>query len=298
MLRALCCILISSALCAQEPFRVSYGCAEAELQNAGLLCTEDEPCPIFFEINAIASVGKKIVLAGDIHATAATLASVLLTSDNGGAAWKEPVPRIPGASLDQLQVVTPDRAWAAGETQFPLLRDPFFVLTTDAGDTWRKRNLSEEGDPGSILTFGFDSPQHGELIVDGGKSAPGGRYLYYESETGAESWTIRSTTDALPKLKHMPSPADNTDLRVRPAEGGKNYEIERRLAGNWQPIASLAIEIASCKLKPTEQKEPPPVTDEPAPKDYVEELKLGAPNPPAASPKAPQSAPAKKGPAN
>ncbi|HKD05331.1 MAG TPA: hypothetical protein VKB79_05455 [Bryobacteraceae bacterium] len=273
----LVCLLAAGGR-AQEPVRIPYDCPESELQSAGLLCTEQEPCPIYLEINAIAPAGRMILLAGDLHAESATLTSILLASNDGGATWKEPAPRIAGAAIDQLQVYDREHAWAAGEIQYPLSRDPFFLLTTDGGVSWRRRNVADEGGPGSVIRFWFDGPTHGQLIVDAGRSAEGGRYDLYESETGGESWMIRSATDAQPRLRLAPPSAENPDYRVRAADGGKTYEIEMRDDARWRRMASLLIEVGSCKLKTPELKEPQaPATDDAEPKDYVEEIKLGAP---------------------
>jgi hypothetical protein len=291
----LCCLLpgfiLATSVWAQEPTRVPFACRDTDLQNAGLLCTEDEPCSIYLEINAVAAAGKKIFLAGDIHATATTLSSVLLSSDDNGLTWKEPAPRVAAASIDQLQIYDLDHGWVAGEIQYPLPRDPFFLVTSDGGLSWRRRDVTEDGGPGSILRFWFDSPQHGELIVDGGKSAPSGRYLDYESETGGESWMLRSTTGAAPKIRRAPLSDENPDFRVHAAAGGKTYEVEKREGDRWQPAGSLLIEIASCKVKAPEAKEPTPELETPPAKDYVEELKLGAPD-------AKKPVPPKKGPPN
>ncbi|HZL57059.1 MAG TPA: hypothetical protein VFC21_08265 [Bryobacteraceae bacterium] len=292
MFRIALYLLPLALIAQQEPVRIAYGCPADELQNAGLLCTEDEPCPIYLEINAITAAGKRILIAGDIHATAATLSSVLLSSEDGGLTWKEPAARITGTALDQVQALDADHAWAAGETQYPLTRDPYFLITTDGGASWRRRDVTEDGGPGSVLRFWFDSDQHGELIVDGGRSAPGGRYSAYESETGGESWMIRSTTDQLPKLRRAAALTDNSDYRVQAMPGGKAYAIEKRTGETWQPIALMPIEIANCKVKAPEAKEPQPETEQPPAKDYVEELKLGSP---AAKTSVP---PAKKGPGN
>jgi hypothetical protein len=115
--------------------------------------------------------------------------------------------------------------------------------------------------------------------VDAGKSAPSGRYLDYESETGGESWMLRSTTGEAPKIRRAPLSFENEDFRVRAAEGGKTYQVEKRVEGQWRSAGSLVIEIASCKLRPPEAKEPAPDTETPPVKDYVEELKLGTPGP-------------------
>ena len=291
-----------------EPLLLPFTCAEDELQSVGLLCTEDEPCSIYLELSNLAIAGKKIFLAGNLHSTSATLSSILLSSDDSGATWKEPTPRVHGAALEQLEFYDLDHGWAGGETQYPLPRDPFFLVTTDGGATWRQRAVTEDGGPGSLQRFWFDSAQHGELIVDAGKRAPSGRYLDYESETGGESWMIRSTTAEAPKIKRAPAAFDNPDFRLRAGAGGKAYQIEKRLGEKWEPVASFLIEVATCKLKAPEAKEPPPqtLTDDPDPKedkDYVEELHLGGdpktttrqvgktPAKPAAKSPAPKTAP-------
>ena len=294
--------LLPFTLLAQQPITVSFPCTEKDLQNAGLLCTEDEPCSIYLEINSIAPAGKKLFLAGDLHATSATVSSVLLSSDDGGVTWKESSDRIPGASLDQIQLYDLEHGWAAGEIQYPLSRDPFFLVTSDGGLSWRRRDVTEDGGPGSVVRFWFDSAQHGELIVDAGRSASGGRYLDYESETSGESWTMRSATTEPPKIRRAPPSFDSSDYRVRAANGGKTYQVEKRDGEKWDPVASFAIEVTSCKLKPGELKEPPPVTEPDSdksatePKDYVEELKLGSPSQ-TVSPKTPARKPAASKPA-
>jgi hypothetical protein len=280
-----------------EAIRLPFTCAEDELQSIGLLCTEDEPCSIFLELSAIASAGKKLFIAGNLHSTSATLSSVLLASDDGGSTWKEPSPRVRGASLDQLEFYDPDHGWAGGELQYPLPRDPFFLISTDGGATWRKRQVSEDGGSGAVQRFWFDSAQHGELIVDAGRSAPGGRYLDWESETGGESWMIRSATGESPKIKRAPPVFDNPDFRLHASANGQAYQVEKRLGEKWEPMASFLIDVASCTIKTPEVKEPPPepITPELQPeKDYVEELQLGGKSPTVKAPsKPPAKAPAK-----
>ena len=278
-----------------EPIRVPFDCAEDELQAAGLLCTETEPCAIYLELNSLAPDGKKLFLAGDLHATSGTISSILLASDDAGATWKEPAPRLRGAALDQIQIYDLEHGWAAGEIQFPLPQDPFFLVTTDGGQTWRRNAVSEDGGPGSIQQFWFDSARHGELIVDAGRSAPGGRYATFESETGGESWMARAATTKLPVLKRAPAAGD-ADFRILANASGKSYEIEKRNGEKWETLASFLIEAASCKLKATEIKEPPPVTEQPEPKDYVEEIKLGTPAKTTATPTVPPAGPTKKDP--
>jgi hypothetical protein len=232
-----------------EPIQVAYNCPEEDLQFAGLSCTDDEACAIYLELSTVVSDGKKILAAGDLHSTSATLGSVLLLSDDSGATWKEPAARIRGAALDQLQFYNSQTAWAAGETQYPLPRDPFFLLTSDGGATWRQRLMGEEGSAGAVQRFWFDSAQHGEAIVDAGKASASGRYLSYESETGGESWTLTGKGDQPPKLGHAPPPGDNSDWRLSPSKDGKAFRIEQRADGKWTPVASFLIEVATCGPK-------------------------------------------------
>jgi hypothetical protein len=90
-------------------------------------------------------------------------------------------------------------------------------------------------------------------------------------------------------MRRAPASDENPDFRVRAAAGGKTYEVEKREGERWQPAGSLLIEIASCRIKQAEAKEPTPEVETPPARDYVDELKLGAPD-------AKKPAPPKKGP--
>src|SRR6266700_3426744 len=158
------------------PLQLAYECNEDDITWAGMLCTEQEPCPIFLELSAIGSSGRKVFAGGNLHSSSTSLYSVLLQSDDAGASWKEGAPRSRGASLDQIQFTDLEHGWAAGEVQFPLPQDPFFLVTSDGGLAWRDRPVTEDGGPGMVQRFWFDSAKHGQLIVDAGKTAEGGRY--------------------------------------------------------------------------------------------------------------------------
>src|SRR5580700_6128264 len=68
-----------------EPMQVPYACAEDDLQWAGLSCSDNEPCPIYLELNSVVPDGKKILAAGDLHSSSVTIGSILLLSDDSGA---------------------------------------------------------------------------------------------------------------------------------------------------------------------------------------------------------------------
>jgi len=243
--------------------RVNYPCAEDDLQWAGMSCDDDTPCPVYLELSSVVPDGAKIIAAGNLHSESATLTSILLLSEDAGATWKEPTPRIRGSALDQVQFYNLQTGWAAGETQYPLARDPFVLLTTNGGGSWRQVAVEEEGSPGSLQRFWFDSAKHGELIIDAGKSSEGGRYLSLESETGGDNWMLRGKSDQQPRLLHAPPPGDDSGLRIRPSKDGKAFQIEQRAfdrngAAQWKPVASFLIETAVCKVHAGELQEPAP----------------------------------------
>jgi hypothetical protein len=246
-----------------EPMRVPYACAEDDLQWAGMFCSDDEPCPIYLELNSVVPDGKKILVAGDLHSSSVTIGSILLLSDDSGATWREPAARLRGSALDQLQFYDLQTGWAAGETQYPLPRDPFFLVTTDGGSSWRQRLVGEEGTAGSVQRFWFDSDRHGELIIDGGKASGSGRYLSYESETGGESWSLLGKSGQLPKLRRAPPSPEDSDWRARPSKDGKAFQIEQHADDQWKPMASFLIEVANCRVHGGELKEPEPPADTP-----------------------------------
>ncbi len=237
-------------------------CAEEDLAAVGMSCTDENPCPIYLELSGISSSGKRLAATGNLHGSSTTLYSVLLSSDDGGADWKEAAARVPGAALDQVQLLDAQHGWAAGEVQVPLARDPFFLVTSDAGATWRKKPLSDDGGPGDVQRFWFDSPDHGELIVDAGRSAEGGRYQMYESRTGGENWNILSKTAQLPRLRRAPA-VDEVNYRIGTDSKSKTYVIERRDGEKWTRVSSFLVQVANCGAPPPPPP-PPPAPEPPA----------------------------------
>jgi photosystem II stability/assembly factor-like uncharacterized protein len=259
-----CALALSTAfsptyIFGQTSGSIPFTCNESELQFAGAFCTPEEPCPVYLELSAVANNGNKLFAGGNLHTESATLGSILLVSEDSGTTWKEAGARMQASAFDQIQFLDAQHGWVSGETQNPLPRDPFVMLTTNGGDDWRKYAIGEEGGAGSVVRFWFDSVSHGELIVDAGRLAVGGRYQLYESETGGTSWTLRSKTDQMPK---QPAAHESTEVRLRPAKDGKTVAIEKRLGENWQTEASLLIEAARCSFEPGQLKEPEP--DSPA----------------------------------
>src|SRR5215831_12163576 len=67
-----------------RPMEVPFQCTEEDMEWAGLSCTEQDPCPAYFELAAAEPSGSKIFVAGNIHSESVTLYSVLFASDDGG----------------------------------------------------------------------------------------------------------------------------------------------------------------------------------------------------------------------
>lgn len=249
-------VFLSVAACVPAQEKVPFSCVADDLAAAGMSCSDQYPCPIYLELSGISGLGKNLALAGNFHGLSATLYSVLLLSEDGGATWKEPTARISNAALDQVQLFDAQHGWAAGETQVPLARDPFFLITSDGGTSWRQKPLTEDGGVGAIQKFWFDTASHGEVIIDAGRSAEGGRYTLYESHTGADNWNVASRTTQVPRLRRAPA-FEDVDYRIGTDSKSHAFTVEKREGEKWNRIASFLIQVANCGSPPP----PPPVPD-------------------------------------
>jgi uncharacterized protein YifN (PemK superfamily) len=268
----------ASLVYAGKPLRVEAVCTEDDIQSLGLGCTTEEPCAIYLELSTIETGANRIVVAGNLHTDSATLSSVLLTSEDGGVTWTEPHPRIKNGSLDHAQFFDLQTGWISGQMVGALARDPFFLLTTDGGKSWRRRAVMSESGAGSVEQFGFESATAGTVLVDRGPGAEGGRYALLETRTGAESWSIRSVGREKPTLPNRP--AANAAWRLQAHAPTKSYRVERKEAtGKWAPVASFLVSAGQCKPQEVELKEPAPDEPTAAPAtDAVEVFQVGTPN--------------------
>jgi len=228
-----------------KPMVLPLHCADEEMQWGGLTCSEEDPCPIYLELGAVAAQGGKIVVAGNIHSAAVTLASALLASEDDGHTWREPYERIRGAGLEHIQFLDGDTAWVSGLTLYPLVEDPFLLLSTDGGKTWHARPVASESHPGAIQQFFFGNRTNGALIVDRGRAAEGDRYERYESPNGGESWTIQEESVKPMTLKQTAAP--QADWRVRADAASQSYQIEHRQGTRWTSLSAFAVKVGMCK---------------------------------------------------
>ena len=230
---------------AGKPMLLPFRCTEADVQWAGLSCSEDDPCPVYLEVAAVESAAGRIFAAGNIHSSAVTLYSVLLVSEDAGHTWREAHERIRGASLDRIQFLDAEMGWISGQVLSPLAQDPFLLLTPDGGKTWRQRAIFNESRFGSIQQFHFSAKESGSLIVDRGPGSEGGRYELYESPDGGESWTIRETSDR--PLRLRPSPVAPSDWRARADGPTQSFHLERRQGERWVSVAAFAVKLGACQ---------------------------------------------------
>jgi hypothetical protein len=225
-----------------KPMRISAECKQDDLQYLGLSCSEDEPCPAYLELNAVEAVGSRIFLAGNIHTSTVTLSSILLASADDGKTWMEPYDRVRFAALEQIQFIDFQNGWISAAIIQTLPRDPFFLLTSDGGKTWRNRPLFDEPHGGSIEHFWFDSRNTGALLL-----TPIGRsYEMYESMTAGESWSLKQVSTkplALPHTRALGA----SGWRLRPNSRSHSYDVEIKEASGWQRVASFLVDAGVCK---------------------------------------------------
>lgn len=256
-------LLLAAQAEGQKPIRIDGKCTMDAVQALNLPCTEQEPCPLYLELAGVEAVGPRLVLTGNIHTGAATLESVLLVSDDVGRTWTEPSARIAAAVLDQIQFLDFEAGWINGHVLSGGPRDAFFLLTTDGGQTWRRRPVFEENRTGAVEQFWFESRSSGTMALDRVRAAENGmRYELWESRTGGESWSIRQV-DSRPVQFRKPS--REPLVRIVPDKTGKTNRIERREGNGWVVISAFDVSAGTCKpqlppLAPPPEPEPPPST--------------------------------------
>jgi len=229
-----------------KPMTVSFQCSPDDIREAGLDCSEQSPCPIYLELATVESTGIRIFAAGNIHTASATLYSIVLGSDDNGHTWSEPFNRVRGASFDRIQFSGTDAGWISGELVYPLPRDPFLLLTTDGGKSWRQQAIFSESRMGAMQQFWFEDAKHGFVIVDHGAGSEGDRYELFESQDGGDSWTIKQTS-VKPLTIRRGSTAASSDWRVRADAPSKSFHLEHREGTRWVSLAAFTVSLGVCK---------------------------------------------------
>ena len=234
-----------------KPLKVPFVCGEDDMQSFGMTCTTEEPCPVYLDLTAVEAVNTRLFVSGNLHTASATLFSLLFSSEDGGKTWAEAHERIRGAALEGIQFYDFASGWIAGVSVQSLPRDPFFLLTTDGGKTWRNRPIFGESRPGSIDSYYFDSKNHGSLIVNINKS-----YELLETQTGGENWTMRQVSRSPLALKQTRRP--DADWRLRADSKTKAFRVEKKQGPQWADVAAFSLDAGECRPADTVLTEPPP----------------------------------------
>jgi photosystem II stability/assembly factor-like uncharacterized protein len=224
---------------------VPFQCTAEDIQEAGLDCSEHDPCPIYLELAVVESTGIRIFAAGNIHTSSATLYSVLLGTEDNGHTWSEMFERTRGAALDRIQFSGAETGWVSGELVYPLPRDPFLLQTTDGGKTWRQHPIFSESRMGSLQQVWFEDTKRGSAIIDHGAGSEGDRYELYDSQDGGDSWSIKQTS-VKPLTLRRASPGP-TDWRVRTDGPSKSFHLEHREGTRWVSVGAFSVSLGVCK---------------------------------------------------
>lgn len=260
---ALLCVVAAYGQTTPKVNKLETSCSDREIQELGLECTIEEPCKAYFEITGVETAGTRIFLAGNFHTDKHTLESVLLSSEDDGLTWREPHPRIRGASLEQLQFVDADTGWVSGLIAGSIAKDPFFLRTTDGGKTWRRLNVFEDTEYATIEHFWFESKTQGSMVLDR-RGQGTARFHRMESLSGGDGWMLREATPKPPPpRKARVGMSLNPDWRVRTDAAAKAFRVERRAASRWTTVALFSYDGGACKPKPPTP--PPPPTEEKKP---------------------------------
>lgn len=231
-------------MAADAPTRVAFTCAADDLREAGLGCSEEEPCKILLELSSLESTASRVFLSGNLHTSSTTLASILLVTEDGGRTWSEAWKRRPFTALEEIQFIDFEHGWIAGEDVQNVARDPFLLTTEDGGRTWLQQPLFEEGQPGAIQKFWFESAKSGTLLVDRGA---GDRYQLYRTTTGGASWELlRADREPVPFPGGRAKDA-TTAWRLRPDAATASWQIERNRDDTWHRVAAFSTEVTICR---------------------------------------------------
>lgn len=231
-----------------KPMMVPFACSGEDIQWGGLTCSDEEPCPMFLELTATEQTGNRILAAGNIHTASVTLYGILLASDDGGHTWTEAHERIRGVGLDHIQFFDPEIGWILGQELFPIPQNPFLLVTSDGGKTWRQRIIFDENAEnrfGAIQQFGLAGKKDGSLVIDRGRGSPEDRYVLFESPDGGDTWAIKQESGKPLTLKNVAVP--HNEWRIRTDGASKSFHVEHRQGTRWVSVGAFSVKLDACK---------------------------------------------------
>jgi hypothetical protein len=236
---------------AKGPILLPNLCAQVDLESLGLTCSDAEPCPTFLELGSSEVNNEVIVLAGNLHTSAVTIQSILLVSDDNGLNWREAHPRLPSVSLDGLQFFDFSNGWLSGHSSLSLPRDPFLLISSDGGRSWRKSSFHAESRVGIVEDFAFSTARRGWALIDNKGSGDAGRYELYETPNGGSSWELKEISTRVPKaVAALGQRAPSGTTRFKADSKKDLITLERRSGEQWRPVVSFRLKLEDCAPVP------------------------------------------------
>jgi len=244
------------------PLVLPVDCADEDATGFSATCPTGQPCEIGIELSAVTSVRERVFLAGEFHNGTQSLASFLLLSEDGGQSWDEVHERMPGVVLNRLYFHDETTGWATGHALTFPPKDPFFMLTTDGGKHWRRRDIYPTPEIGVIQEFWFNDDKSGGLLIDRVQGAEAGRrFERYETMTGAASWMIREVSATPIRVRNV-IPADpDPNWRLRNDSDRGAWQVEQHQPGGWAAVAEFSSTVATCQPQTMLAAEPEPATE-------------------------------------
>ena len=247
-----------------EPLKLPLECRAEAFLRAGFTCVEADPCDMFLELVEITHMKERVLAIGNIHTPEATIATVLVRSDDGGMTWVEPFDRVDAAGLEMIHTLDAEHGWIGGQqTTQDHASTPFLLVTTDGGAHWVRRPFwsGDEERHGAVLEIYFDDPQHGFVIIDK-LASEGDSYELYESMNSGLSWSIRQVSSEMPVIRRrMTAAAPEKPWRLNENRSDASYEVEHLIDGEWTKVSAFASDLGACRS--VEAKKPFHVGREP-----------------------------------
>lgn len=233
-----------------EPLKLPQECRAEAFLRAGLVCSEESPCDMFLELVDITNIQDRVLLIGNIHTPSATIATVLLRSDDAGKTWTEAFERVDAAGLEMIQTLNGQHGWIGGQqTTQDHASAPFLLVTTDGGVNWVRRPVwsGDEERHGAVIEIYFDEPQHGFVIIDQ-LTSEGDSYELYESMNSGLSWSIRQVSSEMPTIRRRMVANDaEKPWRLNEDRGAAAYEVEHLVDGEWTKVSAFAGDLGACR---------------------------------------------------
>ena len=227
-----------------DPLLLPPPCDPALLEAAYLQCSDGAPCEISAEILGAARAGDRLWAFGDFRTSSATVASLLVVSEDGGETWTPPLEPIPGAALEAVEIEDADHGFLAGQRETGgATRQPFFAAMRDGGLYWQTWDVTagQEERGGVIADFRFDGPEHGYLILER-LSTDDDPFELYETYNGARSWSVRQISAEMPRMPGARRLPSVPDWRVE-KQDGLYLIIEKNQS---EPTARFVEHVGSC----------------------------------------------------